>query len=478
MDSQQMSASICRRTGAYRPAVMLISFMMLMGMSGCASMTTGWQPVGKHRAAAPMQKMHVQPYGADMWERPDGSAVQAPAMQQPQQRRQPGKADLEEMLARSGQAVQPHASDQGSEVNALESDIYKQRIGQGLIYRLGVGDQVSITIWGYEKLSRVTRIKDDGTIFAPYVGNIKLAGLTLVEAQQYLTERYRAYIRSPQLDMDIAEYSSKKLFLIGDLEIFKRAQMVTGGKAEQFSPAGQNRQQLASSLGALSGIYGFGGSGNIGVAKNGSKVNNFAENSKQSVGEPISRVVPIRGKVTLFEAMLELDTLSADVNWYAAYMIRHGKFMDIDFHRLMEIGDRRTDVMLDDRDILFLPSNKDQKVFVLGEVGAPTIVPLHKGQLSLVDALTRAGYVSSTAKKEDVKVIRGGMGNPMMRTINLEALEQGDARLNIPLQAGDIVYVPDSFIGKLNDVLVKIAPSMNMILQTLAIYTIGKTLGR
>ena len=431
-------------------AVLIVAMLLLV--SGCAGSHSGWQ---SERPESPKQQHATvsseQPANDDaqLWERP----------------------------IRSGEPAQVKAGPDIDQIGAMLGNV-----GQPVdAYQLGAGDQVAVTIWGYEKLSRTTRVKENGTIFAPYVGNVHVAGRTLVEAQQHLTEQYRAYIRNPQLDMDVVEYASKKLFLIGDLDIFMRSQMVTGGKAQSFS-SGQNnnqQQQLQGALSSMAGIYGgFGGAGGAGVAGNQNRVNNLAVGDQKGAGEPISRVVPIRGRVTLFEAMLELDVLSADVNWSSAYMLREGGVVNVEFHQLMELGNRQTDVMLNDRDILYLPSNKDQKVFVLGEVGAPTIVPLYKGRLLLVDALTQAGYVTTTAKKQDVKVIRGGLHNPSMRTINLEALEEGDGRLNIVLQAGDIVYVPDSFIGKLNDVLVQITPSLNTLLQTVAIYSIGKTLGR
>jgi len=442
-------------SGRSSPSVGMITLMVmvLMMASGCASSPSGWKSDQSRQMEQSSTSLAVSE--DELWERPDGTPYKAIDDQTESNKKAfPDIENLTSMLGNAG--LQPGA------------------------YRLGAGDQVSVTIWGYDKLSRTTRIKENGTIFAPYVGNVHLAGKTLVEAQQNMTDKYRTYIRNPQLDMDIAEFSSKKLFLIGDLDIFKRSQMVTGGKAQSFSSAAESNQQLQSALGSLSGMSGFGGAIAAGGTGSSSqnKVNNFAVGDQKGAGEPISRVVPIRGKVTLFEAMLELDVLSSDVNWSSAYMIREGNFMDVDFHHLMELGDRRSDVMLDDRDILYLPSNKDQKVFVLGEVGAPTIVPLYKGRLLLVDALTQAGYVTTTAKRDQVKVIRGGLHNPSMRTINLEQLEKGDGRLNIVLQAGDIVYVPDSFIGKLNDVLVQITPSLNTMLQTMAIYSIGKTLNR
>jgi protein involved in polysaccharide export with SLBB domain len=453
IDQQQGCAGLrwlrCR-TGL---TALFFSLAILFAMSGCASTSAGWKPdqSPQQKAAASSGKSAD---GAALWERPDGTLVRDTG---PKQMPVATRPDLNNVGAMLGDADKP--------------------VGE---YRLGAGDQITVTIWGYDKLSRTTRIKEDGTIFAPYVGNVHLAGKTLAEAQQYLTDKYKAYILNPQLDLDIAEYASKKLFLIGDLDIFRGAQLVSSSKAQSFSSTAQNKEQLRSALGTLASAYGFGGTvggiSNIGSSQTEKRptVNNLAAAAQSGAGDSISRVVPIRGRVTLFEAMLELNIPSADVNWSAAYMIRDGHFMDVDFHRLMEVGDRRTDVMLQNRDILYLPSNRDQKVFVLGQVGSPTIVPLYKGELKLVDALTQAGYVTSSAKKSQVKVIRGGLNNPMVRTIDLQALEDGDGTQNIPLQAGDIVYVPETFIGKVNDVLVQVTPSLNTLLQTMAIYSIGK----
>ncbi|WP_167631306.1 polysaccharide biosynthesis/export family protein [Mariprofundus ferrooxydans] len=444
---QKVPVTACRVRHSF--ATIVFSVVALFTMSGCAAMSTGWQP-GK---VAPASAQKPVDDDTALWERPDGSMV------------------------RSGDAFQKKSS--SLDMEKIGGMLGKANLPSGS-YLLGPGDEVTVTIWGYDKLSRTAAIKENGTIFAPYVGNVKLAGMTLVEAQQVLTEKYSTYIRNPQLDLNIADYASKKLFLIGDLDIFQRAGMVSGNKAQSFGANSQAQQQLSSAMSTLAGAYGMGGivgGGSIGSttgSRKSNKVNNLAAAAKNDTGESISRVVPIRGKVSLFEAMLQLDVLSANVNWSGAYMIRDGKFMDVNFHRLMEVGDRRTDVMLTDRDILYLPSNRDQKVFVLGEVGSPTIVPLYKGQLSLVDALTQAGYVTNTALKDQIKVIRGGLNNPMMRTIDLAALEEGDGRQNIVLQAGDIIYVPNSFIGKVNDVLTEITPSLNTLLQTMAIYSIGK----
>ena len=470
MNSRQLLTPVRSGRVAGASWLLLLGSALLSTLAGCAGMATGWQPEHAQQQTGKAFSARSAQDEAKLWERPDGSRARDKVAVN-------GATDHGTVLIDAdGQSISVASDPDMQQISAM---LGKADLPVGA-YLLGPGDEVTVTIWGYDKLSRTTAIKENGTIFAPYVGNVHLAGLTLVEAQEVLTDKYSTYIRNPQLDLNIADYASKKLFLIGDLDIFQRAGMVSGNKAQSFGSGSQASQELSSALGTLAGAYGMSGMvGGAGISgstgsRRSNKVNNLAASWQKDAGAAISRVVPIRGKVSLFEAMLQLDVLSANVNWSGAYMIRDGKFVDVNFHRLMEVGDRRTDLMLTDRDILYLPSNRDQKVFVLGEVGSPTIVPLYKGQLKLVDALTQAGYVTNTALKDQIKVIRGGLNNPMMRTIDLAALEEGDGRQNIILQAGDIIYVPNSFIGKVNDVLVEITPSMNTLLQTMAIYSIGK----
>jgi protein involved in polysaccharide export with SLBB domain len=340
-------------------------------------------------------------------------------------------------------------------------------------YHLGVGDRISITVWDYPKLSRQVQIKETGSIFAPYAGMIELEGKTIEQARQILIRRYSSYVKNPQIDVEVYEYASKKLYIIGDLDVFGASRQVGAQTFKADSGhATSNALQVFPGLSGLTGGFGAG----AGASTPSSDVAIIGKNKKVGGDGQLSRVIPIRGKVTLFEAMLETNILSSDVNWASSYMLRNNEILPVDFKRLMETGDRRTDLMLQNRDILYLPSTKDQKVFVLGEVGKQAIVPLYKNRLSLVDALAQAGYVKITARKDSVKVIRGGLVHPEVISINLEALEDGDARQNVALQAGDIVFVPESFIGSVNEVITLVSPSLNMLMQTIAIYSITKSL--
>lgn len=92
-------------------------------------------------------------------------------------------------------------------------------------YRIGAGDVVAVTVWNQpelmlsattinlEAVGRVVR--PDGTMFYPYAGTVQVAGLTLEEARQLLTQRLVRYIQSPQLDVTVLKYNSQKVYLGG-----------------------------------------------------------------------------------------------------------------------------------------------------------------------------------------------------------------------------------------------------------------------
>lgn len=349
-------------------------------------------------------------------------------------------------------------------------------------YRVGVGDRLSILIWDHPALSRVVNVKSNGSIFSPYAGTLMVKGKTISEIQKLMLNAYKNYIKSPQIDIDINEYASKKIYLLGNLDVFIEAgenrkqtdDIKMGGKLNEETDLSTTRMFMdaysrISNAGALAGMI---GDTTIKKKKNKENKENKVNNKKFSGGR-IPRIIPIKGKVTLFEVLMELGVVTLKTTWSQAYMLRNGKVLPINFKRLFEVGDRRTDVLLKDNDIIYLPGSKDQKVYVLGEVQQNTAVSMSQGNITLIDALSQAGYITTTATKEDIKIIRGGVSNPKMATIDLSQLEKGNAALNIALMPGDIIYVPNSWVGNLNNALELISPTLNTLIRSLVIFELA-----
>ncbi len=84
----------------------------------------------------------------------------------------------------------------------------------------------------------------------------------------------------------------------------------------------------------------------------------------------------------------------------------------------------------------------NQKVIVIGEVQTPQVLQI-TSEMSLLEALTRTGGIHPDARTRNVLLIRGGMENPRLFTVNVDAIYgQGDFSQMVYLQRGDIVYVP------------------------------------
>ena len=67
------------------------------------------------------------------------------------------------------------------------------------VYRIGVGDDIQVSVWKNEELSVTVPVRPDGKISIPLVGDITAAGLTAVELSNTITNQLKTYIRSPQV---------------------------------------------------------------------------------------------------------------------------------------------------------------------------------------------------------------------------------------------------------------------------------------
>ena len=66
-------------------------------------------------------------------------------------------------------------------------------------YRIQSGDQVELTFLTANELSGTRLVLPDGSIEMPYVGAIKLAGLSITEAQNVVVEQYNKIIKTPEI---------------------------------------------------------------------------------------------------------------------------------------------------------------------------------------------------------------------------------------------------------------------------------------
>jgi len=93
-------------------------------------------------------------------------------------------------------------------------------------YTISPHDVLAVTVWEHPELTTPTGqyrgpedngipVKADGTIFYPYAGTLSVAGKNVDQVREELTERLRRNIKNPQLDVKVAVYRGKRMYVTG-----------------------------------------------------------------------------------------------------------------------------------------------------------------------------------------------------------------------------------------------------------------------
>jgi len=93
---------------------------------------------------------------------------------------------------------------------------------QTLEYRVGAGDVLAIAIPGMNLRSSTDpqqaqsyRVYSSGKVLLPMVGGVQVGGLTVDAVQEKLQEVFKPYIKEPVITVEILEYKSQPLYLLG-----------------------------------------------------------------------------------------------------------------------------------------------------------------------------------------------------------------------------------------------------------------------
>ena len=109
-------------------------------------------------------------------------------------------------------------------------------------------------------------------------------------------------------------------------------------------------------------------------------------------------------------------------------------------------------------------------VYVLGEVAKPGVYKFN-GRTTLLETVAEAGGYERSAARASTLVVRSFTEEPQVMRIDMEqVIDEGVITLNIPLEKGDVVVVPKTFITNLNDFLSDISPSLSAYLRVNSVY--------
>ena len=86
------------------------------------------------------------------------------------------------------------------------------------VYRLGIGDEITVSIWQEKDVTAAQRVLPDGTISPPMLSTLHVAGRTLDEARGMLIERYKEYFKEPLVSVRVTAIHSDRVFVLGEVK--------------------------------------------------------------------------------------------------------------------------------------------------------------------------------------------------------------------------------------------------------------------
>ncbi len=190
-------------------------------------------------------------------------------------------------------------------------------------YLVGDGDILAVSIWQNPDLTQDAIVRPDGRISFPLIGDVMVAGKTLPDIDDEVTEKLRDYIKFPEVSIYVKALGGGKVIVLGEVRQ-PGVYYVTGRKTvlEALALAqGLTDTSLASTIIVVKSV--FSGSPRVvrisaNMALNGSAINNIMLESDDVVFVPKKPVSdakwfldnvwdPFIGEVTTLKAFMKMD---------------------------------------------------------------------------------------------------------------------------------------------------------------------------
>jgi polysaccharide export outer membrane protein len=252
---------------------------------------------------------------------------------------------------------------------------------------LAPGDLLQVSVFRQPDLALEVRIPQDGSITYPLIGPVAAAERTTAQLEQTIRQKLeKDYLNEPSVTVTVKEYAKRKVYVVGG---------VTKPGGYEISPA--SRITVLQLVAAAEG---------------------FSERAYKEYVQIVRR----RGQNG--REVISLDLVQVE--------------------RLIAKGHAEADLELWPDDLLVIPSAV-RVAYVLGAVNKPGNVEVPNGaRMTVSMAVSHAGSYTKFAATGRVQVLRHmPSGETRKITVDLDAVLNGRLELDLDLQPGDVVWVPE-----------------------------------
>lgn len=277
------------------------------------------------------------------------------------------------------------------------------------VYVLGSGDTIAVNFFNVPEYNSQHQIMVDGTINLPLVGNIAIAGMTLDQASEVISNRYATELEYPLATVNLIQPRSFQIAVAGEI--------------------------------AQPGLY------SLPAAQGGQFLT-------------VAEAIQAAGGVTQIADLKYVKVSRRD---------RHGvkQNFTVNLLKLLRYGDLSPNATLRDGDTIFIPAateidlaeanqlaisnlrastDRPTNVAIVGEVARPGPYRLDNSnsQPTLIQAIQIAGGIEPSANLRQIQVRRQTrQGEVKKIDVNLwQILQTGDLAQDVVLQSGDTITIP------------------------------------
>lgn len=84
-------------------------------------------------------------------------------------------------------------------------------------YIIGAGDVLQVFVWKEPELTREVKVRLDGGMTLPLVGEVEAAGRTTTDLTTHLRSAYARFISSPNVTVELRQANSARFYVLGQV---------------------------------------------------------------------------------------------------------------------------------------------------------------------------------------------------------------------------------------------------------------------